>query len=620
MHQGARLLICWTVVLGVLGATGQVAQGATRGRKCGDHLHEITMKYVTPHIRWARPYARGKLSALVIIPHREASREAVELAQRLDLDMQVVTTHLENVLAGTDPYTSRVEGTSPAEKLAELKLKLRRDYDVYIVGNFDLDALPLPIQYEILKRVKSGAGMVLAYRRACRWPIFQRPTDQDVGFITRGVPLAALPFYRDVFMPKLKLKAIKDIPGKLVRAYRFGRGRIVLLDYGIRSTTRAYGGFGLTPQEDFTFQTPTHYDYHHSLVAKAVLWASALRMPRVRFAKMLDDGHVFEYQNMGKEQTAVGLRNTTDRALSVQVRVRVRDVEGDIEETGEETYELKPDAVTTKRFAIPPLGAGLHYLDMIVTTKHGTENWASASFHVRIPGGIEAVKLGKESYERDETLEGQVVMKAPVQKGDRLRVRLCDYEGRILVENVLGVKVGPVPFRFKLDRVRTILVRVQAELSRDAKPLDQSEAIAIVPRRQLTGFPVLMWEAGGLGILGHYERQQVRRWGFQTVYKHPAGGRRAWGVAMDDLVFSSYTTRICGRGNAKGIRQPAPLEDPAWRKRLAEGLRRRLGWVQTPPDGAIQRLFTFHPELAFEPGFILLQPIGSDRPPSVPQA
>ena len=54
--------------------------------------------------------------------------------------------------------------------------------------------------------------------------------------------------------------------------------------------------------------------------------------------------------------------------------------------------------------------------------------------------------------------------------------------------------------------------------------------------------------------------------------------------------------------------------------RLAEGLRRRLGWVQTPPDGAVQRLFTFHPELAFEPGFILLKPIGAKAPPTLAQA
>ncbi|MHC4985831.1 MAG: DNA-directed RNA polymerase subunit alpha C-terminal domain-containing protein [Planctomycetota bacterium] len=54
--------------------------------------------------------------------------------------------------------------------------------------------------------------------------------------------------------------------------------------------------------------------------------------------------------------------------------------------------------------------------------------------------------------------------------------------------------------------------------------------------------------------------------------------------------------------------------------RLAEGLRRRLGWVQTPPDGAIQRLFTFHPELALEPGFILLEPIGATSPPALAQA
>ena len=166
------------------------------------------------------------------------------------------------------------------------------------------------------------------------------------------------------------------------------------------------------------------------------------------------------------------------------------------------------------------------------------------------------------------------MLKGAVKPNDRVRVHLRDYDGRILLTQDLAPKGKKASFTFKLDRVRTILVRVQAELVEGDRAVDAAESIVIVPRRQFTGFPVLMWEAGGFGVLGHYERQQIRQWGFQTVYKHPRDGRGAFNVAMDDLVFSSYSTRICGHGDVKGVRRPAPLEDPKWRAKLGASLRK----------------------------------------------
>ena len=45
----------------------------------------------TPHIKWAKPYARGKIKALILTDYL-LGREIIELAQRLDVDFDTYTT------------------------------------------------------------------------------------------------------------------------------------------------------------------------------------------------------------------------------------------------------------------------------------------------------------------------------------------------------------------------------------------------------------------------------------------------------------------------------------------------------------------------------------------------
>src|SRR4030042_5335788 len=67
---------------------------------------QVSEEYVSPHIPWAKPYAGGKVRALFIVP-RYAVREVIELAERMDLDYQVVETLSQEDLgwaSATGPY------------------------------------------------------------------------------------------------------------------------------------------------------------------------------------------------------------------------------------------------------------------------------------------------------------------------------------------------------------------------------------------------------------------------------------------------------------------------------------------------------------------------------------
>ncbi|NLO73990.1 MAG: hypothetical protein GX100_07780, partial [candidate division WS1 bacterium] len=57
----------------------------------GDRLHNLTKEYVTPHLQWAPKLSGGQLKALYVVSLSEA-RTAVEVAQRMDVSLDAVTT------------------------------------------------------------------------------------------------------------------------------------------------------------------------------------------------------------------------------------------------------------------------------------------------------------------------------------------------------------------------------------------------------------------------------------------------------------------------------------------------------------------------------------------------
>ncbi len=121
--------------------------------------HEISTAVVTPHVPWARPYAGGKIRALVLLDDMN-SREAVELAQRLDLELDYVkfrTSLEERFQYQGDRSIQTLEAAQ--RKLAE---KLRTRYDVIVVAGFKWDFhFTAELRAALLEQVRRGTGLVL---------------------------------------------------------------------------------------------------------------------------------------------------------------------------------------------------------------------------------------------------------------------------------------------------------------------------------------------------------------------------------------------------------------------------------------------------------------------------
>ncbi len=124
----ARLSLAVLIVLLAAG-TAQAA-----GRLNGDYLHVIDDSLKTKHTPWARPYAKGKIKALFVVHKEFASREVVELAQRLGMEWEAVLLIGVGGIGQAGTASKRIEGCQPDEKAAELRHKLEKDYDVIFLG------------------------------------------------------------------------------------------------------------------------------------------------------------------------------------------------------------------------------------------------------------------------------------------------------------------------------------------------------------------------------------------------------------------------------------------------------------------------------------------------------
>ncbi|NOY81197.1 MAG: hypothetical protein GXP31_09355, partial [Kiritimatiellaeota bacterium] len=126
----------------------------------GKPEHGISTAVVTPHVPWARPFAGGRIRALVLMDDMNC-REAVELAERIDLDLDYVKfrTTLDKELLYQGDQSILTLDAARERLLRRLKT---REYDVMVFAGFKWDFHFTPeIRNAILDKVRNGAGLIL---------------------------------------------------------------------------------------------------------------------------------------------------------------------------------------------------------------------------------------------------------------------------------------------------------------------------------------------------------------------------------------------------------------------------------------------------------------------------
>lgn len=222
MRMSERIAAALAMVLTATNATISVCQlYPLEGRYDGAYINEVKTEFITPHIPWAKPYAEKRLKVFCLTPMSMAPREVVGLWQRLDIDFTAATVGLpdrfDRVVGFLGPWAFSVQGTTRAEKEAEILRKLKSRYDVLVIGDVSFDALPPSVQLVILQQVSDGAGLVYVYDPRTKLPLLQKPLEEDADLLFNGLPWSASP----------SLSAFKDKPNQLLQRFKFGKGRIV---------------------------------------------------------------------------------------------------------------------------------------------------------------------------------------------------------------------------------------------------------------------------------------------------------------------------------------------------------------------------------------------------------
>lgn len=497
----------------------------------------------TPHFTWAKPYYAGTTKTLILVDGFYHHREAVELAERMDLKVKTsFITGGPKLPWVLGDYYDLNEGIM----LGSIRKAVWEENDVIVIASGVWRYFDSSLKETIAEKVKEGAGLIFIdpigiesdevlskvlpvsgkiSEAAGKW---MKKTNH---FLTEGIPfyeLPAAPYHRYKASGEV-LATINGDPLMVVGEY--GQGRVVVLNYLVGSTAWAnkleWGGYGLTPNLNHeSHDTTFHYwEYYHSLLAKCIVWA----------AKKELDVRIDGIEQKG-EEVYVRLRTEAARKGPLLVSLILRD-KYSAEVGNWEKSVLPSQGITEVVFALPEvLKNGLHFSDVLVKEDNNIVNWGTGCFRITNDLGIASINLDKDSYGRGELLAGTVKMKGQTDEKHSLRLSLIDSYGRLIAQEQKSASIENINFRFKLDDILSSTVRIKCELYSGEKVIDEAVEKAIVRPEAGSGWDdllILMWTSPTF--------KAIREYLFPAYYK------RIKELGVDAVSLGNYVARLAKR-------------------------------------------------------------------------
>ncbi|MCE5239836.1 beta-galactosidase [bacterium] len=435
---------------------------------------------VTPHTKWARPLAGGKLRILLVATHGfydeySMIREAAELWQRLDCDILV-----------TNQPDPRV---------------MSRDFDVIAVslqgftngrwaGWADLD---VKLRAWILERVKSGkSGLVWAYPTqpdeqisALLAPQAELPAAE----LLRGFPAEALPqanaadgkgaFRWDkVYDLDDSYFLTRADAGRLVEVHGGVGGRsVVKLNYKNASW---YPNMGLTADSALNAAaTDVQYDEWMALAARAMLVAAG-RATTTQIAKATP----------GPQGWRVELLTPLSDLSQFRLRARARDMWG--RTSFEQSLVVRGPLINVPAPPLPPRTT----LDLILRDAQGNAvDWFIATPPAPTDPHVTGIKLDRAYYQPGQAVQASLTVQAAHPEQCTLELFLTDHEGRRLRKSApVRLATGSATCRVAIPAsADSLLMRVEADLKLNGVIADTRSADVPVPQMTPRGFYPLLY-------------------------------------------------------------------------------------------------------------------------------
>lgn len=528
-------------------------------------FNRLTEDFVSPHIAWAKPYAGGKVRALFIVP-RGGAREAIEVAERLDLDYQYVMTLSQDELGWTSksgPYAP-AEGVSLEEMTQELNTKLKQDYDVIITGLINWDMFPRESLYTIMKKVHDGTGLVSCYHKFGRNKLVERlfakpQVAYSPASLLYGVPWQAVPV----------LDSMQA--GEIVELRQFHDGRMALFNYPGRPIFCCLTP--VLPDTDTTSYRDLHYEYYQSVLLKGILWA-AKKEPRIAISEIALGADTLDRKALPTTPLVVKIAAPTP-GLKAEVTVRNED---DVVMLN----QALPVAGEALRVTMPVLPAGKYFADVILRSGTASANWGSTAFTVTSEPNVATVTLDRPSAKPGETVTAEVTISSAPPPGATLWLTATDSVGReVLRKSVPAAEKASIPFQLvnpvaMSARVTVYLLeRNPGKQSLEQANVANASTMLYVPlKRSRDNYAHAVWSAADQRN-DHVRRMHFRQLKNCDVDMHtnaPTSVNGQTWLEQNNFDTIPYATRYSYDGKEL-VRKPC-LTDPKFLSGHLEGLQK----------------------------------------------
>ncbi len=519
---------------------------------------------VTPHVEWAKPYAKGPVKAL-IINDLLVGRETVELAERLEMDYVAPTITTGYAISATRGMFG-VQMTVD-QVMDNVRTCLQKDYDVILIGGLSAGIFPEDIIETILDKVKAGTGLVWANPSDCSDALWEAlPFEGFAGgsrpeaswhaetehYLTAGIPWGVLPPTETSRYKESGEVLARADKHPLVAVNDYGKGRVVGLGYSTSWQGPGSYSNGLTPWIQFAPTKFAYWEYYHSLLAKCLVWAGR-KEPDLQI-KHISVEPQEPVQDADKPVLNLSLDNAGALA-QLTAKVRIVDEFGAAEQSFERN--IKADAGGSEvAIELPAVRVGgLHLVDVILQSAGKVVDWGTTWFRVAPRVEVAGLTVEDKMYRKGDTVQAQVKLLAiePNAGEVQLVASLRDAYGRLIAQEAKTLPaVGEAEVGLILPEpvANTATVRVEARDERGL--LDAAEQkILTMPtawyEREWGPYLSSLWgtPAGAYSreYLVPYASQRVKDLGIDTVvtgsnWLHDGEQRNSYEAGFRSLLMS----------------------------------------------------------------------------------
>lgn len=384
----------------------------------------------TPHIKWADPFAGKKLHAAIIMEILE--REAIELAQRLEMDYDIIHA----------PGDNNCYAFHAGQVMSNFCGK-GRNYDVIIVAADDI--VSDEFADRILACVEQGAGLlyITPYpsRNINEWhdkplapaalrlqkilPAVKPLNEMQDHNVLKNLPLTGTSTNRN---------EPTDIKG--IGVGNYGKGKIVQLEYA--EGTRGLLPAALTTGKWDSKENHQWWEYGWALLVRSLVWVAGYE-PAVGIERMTVQGNTVEVKFGGKVENMQAEVLWTSKKGELTEPIANQKPNG-LKCLAYSKHELKPDQ-TAMSIPVPKsisCYGGIHFCNVILRDEKGQAiDFGVAPLMVESPVKIIAVSIiGPQKeyynfYQVGSTVTAKVNVVAGKQGNFRIQSMLVDAFDRV---------------------------------------------------------------------------------------------------------------------------------------------------------------------------------------------